>query len=283
MRGVRSLVDNSRLSGALQISKIRTKRHPRILLRPRSRLFGTNVGSQNDDVVANNAETMRPDVAFILEHYRIHRREKEGSNGLSREYLLLPPDIYVPQVIQDPSLPAAALFAHRNIIFGARSFHGYDMKDVCLPLVRAALEESEIVEHGQQPQAVASLNGLSKWVARCLENDGYEGSQTLMQMAGDDTTNDDERKKKLVSVEAVRAIATGVPRPGHSVVGQGTYRDGQDAWKHLANEFVGLGLSEEVNLYEKQGGNVVDIEHLADRSPENMKNAGGALARLFFL
>lgn len=259
------------------MSKMRIERDSRILLRPRSRVLSTNLRDQD------GAESMRPDIVFILEHYRIHRREKEGSNGLSREYLLLPPDIYVPHVIQDPSLPAAALFAHRNILFGARSFHGYDMSDVCLPLVRAALEESETVEHGQQPQAVASLNGLSEWVVRCLENDGYEGSQTLIHLAGDHTTDDDQRKQNLISLEAVRAVATGVPRPGHSVVGQGTYRDGQEAWMKLASEFVGLGLSEEVNLYGKQGGNVVNIEHLADRSPDNMKNAGGAMARLFFL
>ena len=217
---------------------------------------------------------MRPDVAFILEYYQIHRREKDGSQGSSREYLLLPPDVYVPQVIQDPSLPAAALFAHRNVLFGARSFHGYDMEDVCLPLVKAAIEESEAIEHGQQPQAVANLNGLSEWVAACFKNN-LEGSQTLQKL----NSGDDDK----VSLEAVCAIATGVPRPGHSVVGQGTFRDGQEAWMELGREFVALGLSEESNLYEKEGGKLVNIEHLADQSADNMKSAGGAMARLFFL
>ncbi len=210
---------------------------------------------------------MRPDIAFILEHYRIHRREKEGSQGFSREYLLLPPDIYVPQVLQDPSLPAAALFAHRNVLFGARSFHGYDLQDVCLPLVRAALEESEASEPGQQPQAVASLSGLSEWVAGCFESQESKILQTL-----------DES-----SLEAVKAIATGIPRPGHSVVGQGTFRDGQKAWEELGREYASKGLSKETSLYEAEGGKLVNIEHLADQSPDNMKSAGGAMARLFFL
>lgn len=222
---------------------------------------------------------MRPDIAFILEHYRIHRREKEGTHGSSREYLLLPPDAYVPQVIQDPSLPAAALFAHSNVLFGARSFHGYDMSDVCLPLVKAAIEEAEMMEQGQQPQAVASLKGLSAWVTGCFENKN-EVSETLIRLQQEANGNGDGNS---VSLEAVRAMATGVPRPGHSVVGQGTFRDGQEAWKELAKEYVKLGLSEEANLYEKKGGNLVNIEHLADQSPDNMKTAGGAMARLFFL
>ncbi len=224
--------------------------------RPRTRDFST---TDNSD--------MRPDIAFILEHYRIHRREKEGSQGSSREYLLLPPDVYVPQVLQDPTLPAAAVFAHRNVLFGARSFHGYEMEDVCLPLVRAAIEEAEAIEQGQQPQAVASLKGLSEWVAGCLDTNDSSVLQSL-----------DE-----ASLEAVRAIATGIPRPGHSVVGQGTFRDGQAAWEKLGKEYVSLGLSKEANLYEKEGGKLVNIEHLADQSPDNMQSAGGAMARLFFL
>ncbi len=242
--------------------------------RLRSRTFSSTklVGNGGDD---SNSD-MRPDIAFILEHYKIHRREKEGTNGSSREYLLLPPDVYVPQVLQDPSLPAAALFAHNNILFGARSFHGYDMEDVCLPLVRAAIEDSEFMEQGQQPQAVASLKGLSQWVAACFDQNLHK-SETLQKLYKS------EEEQGNVSFEAVRAIATGVPRPGHSVVGQGTFRDGQAAWMELGREYVSLGLSEESNLYEKEGGNLVNIEHMADQSIDNMKSAGGAMARLFFL
>jgi len=122
-----------------------------------------HANSSSDGTNKDNDTHVRPDIAFIQQHYRIHRREKEGTNGLAREYLLLPPDVYVPQVVKDPSLPAAALFAHRNVLFGARSFHGYPMEDVCLPLVKAAIEESEALEPGHQPQAVANLKGLSEW------------------------------------------------------------------------------------------------------------------------
>jgi len=158
------------------------------------------------------------------------------------------------------------------------------MLDVCLPLVKAAIEEAEATEHGQQNQAVASLKGLSEWVAGCFENNNNnntEGSQILIRLK--QKSVDDDDNSDSVALEAVRAIATGVPRPGHSVVGQGTFRDGQTAWKELAREYTQLKLSEETNLYQKLGGNVVAIEHLADQGPENMKSAGGAVARLFFL
>lgn len=272
-----SMISNSNLLQKSSSPKFRDQ--PFLLRRPPSRLFGTV--KNNDDHVSMSDSTVRPDIAFILEHYRVHRREKEGTHGSSREYLLLPPDTYVPQIIQDPRLPAAALFAHRNVLFGARSFHGYEMTDVCVPLVRAAIKESEAIESGQQPQAVANLKGLSEWVAASFGNN-HEGSQTLKRLTQECEENNDDGRD-LVSLEAVRAIATGIPRPGHSVVGQGTFRDGEDTWKELAREYISLGLSEEANLYDKQGGKLVNIEHLADRSAENMKSAGGAMARLFFL
>ena len=122
-------------------------------------------------------------------------------------------------------------------------------------------------------------------VAICFENN-FQGSETLtrwseQKSAASDSNNDISAE---VAIEAAKAIATGVPRPGHSVVGQGTFRDGQDLWKELAHEYVvTVGGSAEANLYQQQGGNLVGIEHLADTSPANMKAAGGAIARFYFL
>lgn len=233
--------------------------------------------SRRSSTTTNQSD--RHDVAFVLQNYQIHRRDKDGSQGSSREYLLLPPDKKISQIIQDPSVTAAALFAHRNIVFGARSFHGYPLVDVCLPLLKVAKEEVETIEHGQQPQAVANLKGLSEWVAGCFESDNkndIENSTILLRLR--EEGSDDNS----VALGAVRSIATGLPRSGHSVVGTGTYRDGEKLWQELAKEYIQLGLSEEINLYQKEGGAVVAIEHLADRSPDNMERAGGAVARLIF-
>ena len=91
------------------------------------------------------------------------------------------------------------------------------------------------------------------------------------------------QREDSLSFEAVQAIATGIPRKGHSVVGIGTYRDGELGWKALSREFIERKLSEEVNLYANRGGRVVEIEHMADQNPRYLKSAGGAMARLFFL
>ena len=80
----------------------------------------------------------------------------------------------------------------------------------------------------------------------------------------------------------VTAIATGIPREGHRVVGQGTFRDGEAGWEALAEEFINKELAEEVELYRAREGTVVGIEHLADTNPQYLKSAGGAMARLFF-
>ena len=198
---------------------------------------------------------------YIQNNYIVHRRG--DSNHGSREYLLLSPD-------STENQPAAALLAHRNIMFGARSLlSDYSLKDLCLPLVEVAVKDAGI--NGEQPQAIASLAGLSEWVQACLNGDSE--SDELSKL----------REKDQLVFEAVQAIATGIPRQGHSVVGVGTFRDGEEGWKALAKEYVEKGLCEEANLYISRDAKLVGIEHLADKNPDYIKKAGGAMARLFFL
>jgi hypothetical protein len=208
----------------------------------------------------------RSELDYVQKQYVIQRRGDPGY--LSREYLLLPPNKTVEDSNSDESLKVAALLAHRNIVFGARSFHDYSLKDVCRPLLEIAVQDSG--EKGEQPQAIASLVGLSDWVKTCLETNE---SDELAELKSND----------LLAFEAVQAIATGIPREGHSVVGIGTYRDAEEGWKKVATEFIERELSEEANLYKQSGGRLVGIEHMADKSPEYLASAGGAMARLFFL
>ena len=199
---------------------------------------------------------------------------------------------------------------------------------VCGSLLDVAKEDASI--NGQQVQALATLNGLCLWVKECLDRDG-EGSEVLRGlMHGDQQPNalihdmKEERnlpsgkranqnitnasaklvlereQDRITMLEAIRAISTGKPRPGHSVVGVGTYRDGMKGWVALAREYsqlttasedsvvldaslVGRKGLEEVALYKSRGGEVTKIEHLAHTQPEYLKEAGGAMARLFFV
>ena len=207
------------------------------------------------------------DVEYIRKTYVVRRRGDDGYG--SREYLLVPPGITKDQLQQDPSLSAAKLLAHRNIIFGARASPALSLQEVCPPLVEKAVHDAG--ENGEQPQAIASLAGLCHWIQGALTTTGECDALELLK------SND------AIGFEAVQAIATGIPRPGHSVVGVGTYRDAEEGWKAVAMEFVEKGLSDEATLYRQQGARLVAIEHLADRNPDYLASAGGAMARLFFL
>jgi hypothetical protein len=218
--------------------------------------------------LSTSSATRLPDLDYIQKFYKIHRAENTETG--SKEYLLLPPKKSIQDAKLDPSLKLAALYRHRNIIFAARTFQKqYALGDICLPLVELALKEAG--ENGDQPQAIASLAGLSEWVNSCLK---AEQESTELEKL---------RQNDPVTFEAVEAIATGVPRKDHSVVGIGTYRDAEQGWKALAREYVERNHAEEVNLYEKVGARLVDIEHMADQNPAYLKSAGGAMARLFFL
>jgi hypothetical protein len=201
---------------------------------------------------------------------------------------------------------------------------------VCLPLVQAALQDAG--SQGEQPQAISTLHGLSSWIVNCLE--GRIKSQVLnnlllLQSQQNTTTttttttttsNDDNSAAATTAADialgAVRAIATGIPRPGHSVVGVGTYHDAKVTWQALAKEYVQLSItkttpmaiktktsttsttltiqeqqqqqyyqygSQEAELYQAAGGQLVGIEYLADQQPSYLQSAGGAMARFFFL
>lgn len=194
----------------------------------------------------------------------------------------------------------ASLKAHRNIVFGAtvgsttyasRSDCSSILTDTCRPLLRAALDDCS--KDGEQPQAVSALHGLSVYVRSCLQG---ERQSAVLDKLGLRNSNDSDNPSPvstpttstsdaatLIEVAAVTAIATGVPRPGHSVVGQGTYRDGAVAWEALARDFIALKLCDECELYRSANAELVQIELLADTSPDYLASAGGAMARFFFL
>jgi hypothetical protein len=195
----------------------------------------------------------------------------------SREYKLVVRRVQEEQgEFKTVHMPVASLRGHRNIVFGAQLFgetaQNRSLSEVCLPLLDVALEDASC--EGEQPQAMATLHGLCDWVAQCDSDNHDNESETLKRLKS--------REDDLV-YQAVSAMATGIPRPGHSVVGQGTFRDGQEGWEALAEEFIKKELAEEVELYKARGGTVVVIEHLADTQPNYLRSAGGAIARLFFL
>jgi hypothetical protein len=215
----------------------------------------------------------------------------------------------------------ATLHANNNIVFGAT----VNMKvvqnstvtsdsnvplptvtDLCPILLHAALDDCS--GEGEQPQALSTLHGLCAWVRQCLE--GTAQSPVIDTLKEQIKTQEESTDGILrttgvagrrivtanahVQLECITAIATGNPRPGHTVVGQDTHRVGIFGWEALSREFAlldytekskksGLQLSDECLLYRKYSENyeLSEIELLADTSPPYLASAGGAMARFF--
>jgi hypothetical protein len=242
------------------------------LLLPCRRPLSSNSSSKTINIKNNSInksnEQSSPSPSFV-----IHKRGDHPYG--SREYLLMPAHVgsmsLHDKVLEDAG-KVAGLFAHRNIVFGAYTVDPHAvLAEVCQPLLHMALMDAS--GPGEQAQALATLHGLCQWVQECME--GKKTSKALHVL----------KEENNIAYEACRAIAYGVPRPGHSVLGVGTFRDGKDGWDVLAKEFIQLKLSPECQLYESSGfeAQLVGIDHLADTRPAYVKSAGGAMARYFFV
>lgn len=226
----------------------------------------------------------------------------------------------------------ASIHANQNMMFGlqlhtksddtseGKNVNFTNFLNTCGPLLDIAKEDASI--NGQQPQALCTLHGLCGWVAECLEKNG-ERSKVLGVLSteysddaatnktSDQTNNKSEKpcsgqkiqnksnaytvqseSQRLLQLGAVKAIATNTPRPGHSVLGMGTYRDGREPWIHLGWEYTQLSTPwdescrrglEELMVYKSRDGEVGAIEHLAHREEGYLRSAGGAMARVFFV
>jgi len=220
------------------------------------------------------------DHSTLLCNATSHRilQDENNPNG-ARKYILVPDGTPLDLAKKVDKLHLARLSADGNLIFHAKvvqrslGSHAY----VCKPLLEMALMDASF--NGEVPQALASLEGMCKVISDAIQLEGQEvdkiRSNIPSMLAALKANNEG-------SYEAIKSIATGIPRVGHSVVGQGTYRDGEEGWKELAKEYVSSGSSSEAQLYLTNGGKLIGIEHLADTSREGLMDAGGSLAKFQF-
>lgn len=199
----------------------------------------------------------------ILDDAAIHRRGGESFTE-SCEYLLLPADMTLHHLKEDPKIAIASIRSYRNMVFGAKIFDEnvkkYGLVKTCTPLLQTAMACTEA--QGVQAQALSTLNGLCEFARKSIEENDVAITSKL----------DDQ------SLDACLAIASGIPHADNKDI----FRAGKDGWQLLAKEFIEQGLAEEVDLYRSNGAEVVRIEHLADTSEKYMKTAGGAMCLLFF-
>jgi hypothetical protein len=227
----------------------------------------------------------------------------------------------------------ASICVKRNIIFGSRIYStspqdlmmgtkrggvgvtgtgtggggGGDYVQITLPLLEKALLEAS--REGDQPQGLAALNGLSQYVRHAIQQEGFspalevwrsrcglpcgdDGGDGDAGLNGDPIMNDHAQQV----LEAVTAVATQIPRRGHSIVGIGTYCDARKGWTDLAKEYATVSAATrdvdryrhvqqgDASLFQSMGGFLVNIEYIGyDENPEYWKDAGGAMARFFFM
>lgn len=219
-------------------------------------------------------------------HQGISSNSTEDEYYGLRQYVLIPNDTPLEVALKVDKLHLARLSADKNIVFSPKVVQRTlgSTSDICQPLLERALSVIE-KSKGDTCFAMASLDGLCKWTSNAItEIEGKSSSNATESSDDNDIKNIllqwRENDEKLY--EAVKAIATGIPRPGHSVVGQGTYRDGEQGWAQLAEIFVKDELTEEMKLYQNNGGKLESIEHLADTTRDGLMYAGGAMAKFRF-
>jgi hypothetical protein len=120
---------------------------------------------------------------------------------------------------------------------------------------------------------IARLEGLCEHI---LADDTWRGRVKEMDVEGFDED----------MAEAVEAIARGVPRKGHSVLGQGTFTAGRPAFEALAWHFAQTQRDPDAEITCLRdfvgGAKLAGINWMHDTSPEAMKASGGCTAALSF-
>lgn len=157
----------------------------------------------------------------------------------------------------------------------------------CKPLLKQCLEHA--VVEGDQPQGLAALNGLNARIKYLLEHpDQSKAMKNLFQQQ----QNNEGKDENVIGYESIHALATQIPRKGHDTIGFGTYIDAREGWSKLAKEYALNRNSSyeecivqgEAQLFQSLGAVLVGIEYIGiEENPNYWKDAGGAMARFFFL
>ena len=221
-------------------------------------------GKYRIHIIAAGKDTYGPREYHLIPHHLVIERHKASINAHDSKKMIMEEKV-------------ASLYASKNVLIGAWCRPPFSLIDTCSPLVERARRDAE--RNGEQVQAMASLYGLCDWVADCIRRGG-QGSAVLSQIIKE---REDDSEQRL-QLEAVKSIATQSPDPEpNSMVDERLYRDAQPVWEALVREYCDHVLAEEVDLYKSKGAVLVDVLHLAEKSDQYLKSAGGAMVRMFFL
>ena len=220
------------------------------------------------------------DHTTLLANAKAHRVILSTDNDTQDEesmYILIPEGTSLELALKVDKLHLARLYTRGNLIYNPKVVQRSlgTTSHVCKPLLDMALQD---IRKNENATAIASLAGLSKWISDDSVHQSSNNPILEFLFKNNNIQANDIQK----TYEAIKAIATGIPRPGHSVVGQGTYRDAQEGWVLLAKHFIHLGMSSDAELYKNSGGELSEILYLFDTSKEGLMGSGGSMARFTF-
>ena len=164
---------------------------------------------------------------------------------------------------------ASMLNGATGLLVGTQCDPALTLSAVGTPLVRAALDELK-ARGAERVVAVAPLAGLCAWV---VEHKLWE---KLDAIAPDHSPE---------QAGAVEAVAKGIPRPGHSVLGQGTYAAAQSAFERLASAYVAQAVGRpdpdsESAMFVHAGGEVLGINWMQATDEESLRDCAGCTAHI---
>ncbi len=133
-----------------------------------------------------------------------------------------------------------------GLLIGTQCDPALALASVGEPLIQAATRQ--LAAHGaERVLAVAPLPGLCAWV---VEQQAWNKLDSTTPGFSDDQPG------------AVEAVARGVPRPGHSVLGIGTFKAARPAFERFALEYAKATLSDadsEAAMFASSGAEVVGV------------------------
>ena len=164
------------------------------------------------------------------------------------------------------------------------------------PVVSPVLEQLKKEAHQQQimmqeSQSQSQLQLHSESDSKSVMSDQIQPQLQLQTQPQPQTALQDDAQ---IVLEAIYSVATQIPRNNHSVVGIGTYTDARRGWSMLAKEYAEYNRNHEyckgkliregdAQLFQRLGGIFVNVEYIGDENPKYWEDAGGSMARFFFM
>ena len=189
--------------------------------------------------------------------------EAEASSGSTLTFVLSVEDTAV-GVLRAALMPGQAGASLSGLLIGAQCDPALPLAAVGSPLIDAARQELT-TRGAERVLAVAPLPGLCAWVVSesCWSRPDFDA-----EAAG-----------------AIEAVARGVPRPGHSVLGVGTFKAARPAFETLALEYakaIAADHDTEVAMFARAGAAVQSVNWMHSTDAEALSDCAGCTVTLRF-